>query len=145
MEKYKKAIVIRIVLLSILALIGVGLGLFDVFWAQQNLKNSFLFCFQGGFSLAMGLVSTVWIIRYGAVLRDENKLQLQYNKEHDERTKAIKSKAGLPVVLILSIVLVLAGMVAGYFDATVFYTLIAVAIVQLLVSLIIKAVYFRIM
>lgn len=145
MEKYKKTIIIRIILLSILAFIGVGLGLLDVFWAQERLNNTVLFCFQCGFSVAMGLTAIIWVIRYSAIMRDMNKLQLQFNKENDERMKTIKAKAGLPVVLILSIILILAGMVVGYFNVTLFYCLIAVASGQLLISLIIKFIYMRVL
>ena len=144
MEKYKKTIITRIVLLSVLALIGVGLGLFDVFWAQENLKNTFLFCFQCGFSIAMALVAIIWVIRYGTIIRDKNKLQIQYNKDNDERIKTIKAKAGLPVVLILSIVLILIGMIVGYYNSIVFYTLVSVASGQLLISLTIKFIYMRV-
>lgn len=104
MEKYKKTITVRMILLGILALIGVGAGLIDVFWAKKYL-DTFLCCFQCGFSEGMGLVAAIWLVRYRIILRDESKLQLQYNKENDERMKAIKSKAGLPMVLILSIIL----------------------------------------
>lgn len=145
MEKYRKTIIMRIILLSILALFGVGLGLFDIFWAQENLNNTVLFCFQCGFSVALGIVATIWVMRYSAIVRDNNKLQLQHNKENDERMKAIKSKAGLPVVLILSVILISVGMVVGYFNATVFYALIAVASGQLLISLAIKFIYMRIL
>lgn len=144
MEKYRKAMIVRIILLSVLAAIGVGIGIFDVFWAQVN-SDSFVFCFQCGFSVAMGIVAAVWIIRYSAIIRDETKMQLQYNKENDERMKAIKARAGLPVVLILSVAMILVGMIVGYFNAVIFYTLIAVASVQLIVSCIIKFIFMKIL
>ena len=125
MEKYKKTVITRIILLGVLVAIGIGTGLFDVFWAQEHL-DSFLFSFQCGSSVAMSLVAAIWLCRYRIILRDETKLQLQYNKENDERMKTIKAKAGLPVVLILSVILILVGMVVGYFNLSIFYTLVAV-------------------
>lgn len=145
MEKYRKTLIIRIILLSVLALIGVGMGIFDAFWAQKHSENYFLFCFQCGFSEAMGLVSLMWAVRYRVALKAEKKLQILYNKENDERMKTIKAKAGLPVILIFSVVLILTGMVVGYFNATVFYTLITVANLQLIVSSAIKLAYMKIL
>ena len=82
------------------------------------------------------------MIKYRAALKDEAKLRLLYNQENDERMQAIRAKAGIPMVLILSLALVLGGMVIGYWNETVFVVLIGVALFQLLVSLCVK-VYYR--
>ena len=55
--------------------------------------------------------------------------------------QAIRAKAGIPMVLILSLALVLGGMVIGYWNETVFVVLIGVALFQLLVSLGVKLYY----
>ena len=144
MERYKKILIIRIVLLSALALLAVGIELFDVFWAQEHL-DSITFCFQCGLACAIGILSVILIIRYGRILHDESKLQIEYNKEHDERMRAIRSKAGVPIIPIISVVIMIIGIIVGYFNVTVFYTLIAVSVGQLVIALIVKLVYMKIL
>ena len=99
------------------------------------------YSFQRGFSAAGILVLVIWMIKYRAALKDEAKLRLLYNEENDERMSAIRAKAGIPMVLILSLALVLGGMVIGYWNETVFVVLIGVALFQLLVSLGVKLYY----
>lgn len=99
------------------------------------------YSFQRGFSAAGILVLVIWMIKYRAALKDEAKLRLLYNQENDERMQAIRAKAGIPMVLILSLALVLGGMVIGYWNETVFVVLIGVALFQLLVSLGVKLYY----
>jgi len=143
MDKYRKNLKMRIALLTIPVLLAVGLCIYDVFFASEAIKESFIFGFQCGGCTAIGLLSIVLIIRTRAILRDETKLKLQYNKEHDERLKAIRAKAGMPLLLITSIVMIIAGIIAGYFDSIMFYTLIAAALFQMLVGIIIKQIYLR--
>ena len=50
----------------------------------------------------------------------KKELKIQYNKENDERMKAIKAKAGMPMLLITSIVMIIVGVIAGYFNFTIF-------------------------
>ena len=107
MEKYKKSIIIRVFLLSILALLAVGLGIYDVFWATDEVKASEIFEFQCGITTALGIFALIMMIRYHKTLRSEKELQIQYNKEKDERMKAIRAKAGMPMVLIFSVVIII--------------------------------------
>lgn len=81
------------------------------------------------------------LAKYRAALRNEVKLQLLYNEEKDERMSAIRAKAGVPIILILSMALVIAGMLIGYFNETVFIVLICAALFQLLVCLSVKLYY----
>jgi len=143
MEKYKKTLRNRIALLTMPALIAVALSIFDVFFASEKVKSSFIFGFQVGATTALGLLSMLLIIRYSAIIRDSSKLQLQFNKEYDERYKAIRAKAGMPVLLITSLGMVVAGIIAGYYSITIFATLIAAAVCQMLVAAIIKQIYLR--
>ena len=80
-------------------------------------------------------------MKYRGALKDEAKLRLLYNEENDERMKLIRAKAGVPMVLILSMALVLASMFIGYWNETAFVVLIGVALFQLLVSLGVKLYY----
>lgn len=145
MENYKKIIKKRIYLLAIPVLIAVGLSLNNLFWASSEIAESFIFGFQTGAGIALGMIAAIYIIRYRMLLKNEKKLQLQYNKENDERYQAIRVKAGLPFMLVASVVIIIAGIVAGYFNFTVFCTLIAVAYCQMLACGLLKVYYMRTM
>ncbi len=141
MELFKKKLKSRIILLSGIVLVFIAILLYNQFGASDALKDSLAFSFQCGFSAAGALVLVFWMLKYRAALNDEAKLRLLYNEENDERMKLIHAKAGVPMVLILSMILVLAGMIIGYWNATVFVVLIGVALFQLLVSLMVKFYY----
>ena len=143
MEKYKQVLKIRIVLLTILVLLVLGLGIYDVFFANEATRESFIFSFQCGTSIAVGLISAVLIIRFKQALKDDAKLKVQYNKENDERLKAIRAKAGIPILLFTSVGMIVAGIIAGYFNSTIFITLIIAASFQMLIGVIIKQIYLR--
>lgn len=145
MDNYKKVIKKRIWMLSFLVLLAVGLGIFDTFWASAEMKESKIFAFQCGAATALGVFSACLLIHYKKILQNEEDLKIQYNKENDERMKAIKAKAGMPMLLITSIVMIIVGVIAGYFNFTIFFTLIIAAVCQLLTSFVVKLVYMKIM
>lgn len=144
MEKYKKIMIVRMFLLSILALLTVGLGIYDVFLATAEIKASEIFEFQCGITTAFGILALLRIIRYRKALRNDKELQIQCNKENDERMKAIRAKAGMPMILISSIIMIIAGIIIGYSNMVVFYTLIAAAVIQLVIVCITKFIYTKI-
>ena len=141
MELFKKKIKARIILLCSVLLLFVAILLYNQFGASDALKDSLAFSFQCGFSAAGSIVLVFWLMKYRGALKGEAKLRLLYNEEKDERMSAIRAKAGIPMVLILSMALVLGGMIIGYFNETVFVVLIGVALFQLLVSLGVKLYY----
>lgn len=141
MEQYRKNLRIRIALFGILILFCLVIILINQFSTVPTYTESLALSFQRGFSTAGMLVLVFWMMKYRAALRDEAKLRLLYNEENDERMKAIRAKAGVPMVLILSLTLVLAGMIIGYWNETVFVVLICVALFQLLASLGVKLYY----
>ena len=141
MEQYRKNLKIRIALFGVTVLIFAVILIYNQFGATDALKDSLAFSFQCGFSAAGALVLVFWMMKYRSALKDEAKLRILYNEENDERMKAIRAKAGVPMVLILSLALVLAGMIIAYWNETVFVVLIGVALFQLLVSLGVKLYY----
>ena len=143
MEQFRKKIKTRMLLISIVLLVFVAILLYNQFGASDALKNSLAFSFQCGLSASGSLVLVFWLVKNRRALSDEAKLRLLYNQENDERMSAIRAKAGIPMVLILSMTLVLGGMIIGYFNETVFVVLIGVALFQLLVSLGVKLYYLR--
>lgn len=143
MDQFRKKLKIRTVWLVVLSLTTALIGVYDVFFAPETLKNMAVFEFQGGALAAICILSSIHIIKYNKILKDDNKLKLEFNKENDERYKAIKSKAGIPIVPIFSILMMLTGIIAGYFNTEVFYILIIVAICQVIISGVIKLIYMK--
>jgi len=91
-----------------------------------------------GMGIGGGLVALVVIIQQSKALKDEKKLRQLYIQEHDERMMDIRQKAGYPVVVYLSLAVAAAAIIAGCFSETVMLTLMAVALLQLLVCMAIK-------
>ena len=141
MELFQKKLKFRMLLFGILILFCLVIILINQLGTVLTYTECLAYSFQRGFSAAGILVLVIWMIKYRAALKDEAKLRLLYNQENDERMSTIRAKAGIPMVLILSLALVLGGMVIGYFNETVFVVLIGVALFQLLVSLGVKLYY----
>lgn len=98
-----------------------------------------------GMGTGGGLMALVVVIQQSKTLKDEKKLRQLYIQEHDERMIAIRQKAGYPMVIILSVGVAAAAVVAGCFNEVVMETLLTVAVVQLLVSLGLKIWYTKTM
>ncbi len=146
MEKYKRTLQRRILLMAltmIVAAVILSLQVFGFFGAEleSDFSNGVVTGLQSGLLTGLILVFTFFIIRYQRATQDIVKLKLLQNKETDERTKAIKQKSGGNIVIFYSVVFILAGIIAGYYNTTVFYTLIVCAVFQLNVSAFLK-IYF---
>ena len=94
--------------------------------------------FRNGLLVAMIFGFTVSVIKYRKVMNDDKQLRLAYNQENDERRKQIKLKAGGNLVIITSVILIFAGIIGGYFNVVIFYSVIGCAVFQLLASSLIK-------
>jgi hypothetical protein len=147
MEKFRKKIIVSTITAGIINLAAIGFCIFDLLIISERIsfkpENEMLLGFQSGLLLGIGMVALVNIIKYRKALRDQQELQILYNKEHDERQLLITQKAGMPMLVITSSIMVFAGVISGYFNTVVFYTLIAAAMVQLLIGLSAKIYYSR--
>ncbi|MDK2952373.1 MAG: hypothetical protein PWQ77_2038 [Kosmotogales bacterium] len=148
MEKYKKKLKTRILFMSLAIIFAVILLIFNSMKMveagdEETFSSGFIDGFQSGLLAALVGIFCVFIINYLIVMKDERKLRLLYNRENDERRKQIKLKSGGNVVLINSIIIIFAGIVAGYFNEIVFFSLIGCALFQLLVSAVIKMYLFQ--
>lgn len=141
MNNYKKTIKKRILLLTLPIILAVTLGVYDVFWVSDQIKEGSVYGFQDGIITSLGLLATILVIRYRVLLKDDKKLLLIFNRENDERIKAIKAKAGIPMLPITSILIIIAAIIAGYFNELVFLTLIATAIFQMTICVLVKIIY----
>ncbi len=143
MENYRERIKRRMALLSAWILLTAGLGIYNVFCTADETGVPEIFGFQCGLACGLSLCALLLLLRYGRALKDERGLQKLYNQEHDKRMKAVRAKAGVPMVPILSFIMMGVGMVMGYTNSVIFYTLTAAAMGQLLVSSAAKLVYLR--
>jgi len=98
-----------------------------------------------GFFAGGLLVSLLGLSTFRRALKDDTALRRLYNQEHDERMQAIRAKAGVPVVLILNVAMIGAGLIATFFNMTVALTLVVAGLAELLVTLALKAWYSRTM
>lgn len=99
----------------------------------------------------LGAVSAVVVCcaaimpRYRKALRDEQALRRLWNREHDERMRAIKAKAGVPMLLYTSIAMIAAALLIAPQNMTIAFTLLAAATLQLLASTVVKCICMRTM
>lgn len=143
MKKYKLFIKKRIAWLSVLLLITFGVGVYDQFFASPAIVANPIFSFQAGFSASLCIFAALCIINYNKILHDGEKLRIQYNKANDERLRLVRYKAGVPILLVTSTIMIVVGIIAGYFNETIFLTLILTALIQISVSVIMKFIYLR--
>lgn len=142
MENFKITIKRRIILFSVITLLAVVLGVYDFFvmsnLGEESIAEGTVTGFQFGIIFAIGLLTLFQRIKLSMVIKDDKKLKILYNKEHDERLKTIRSKAGMPMLMITSIIMLIAAVIAGYFNIIVFSTLVIAAFVQLSIGVIVK-------
>ena len=138
-EQYRKTVKLRIFALLALILVMLAVVLFGDKILYQ--LEEFVLCYLRGLCASGELAACFFAVRYRKALRDDTALRKLYNAENDERKKLIRSKAGVPFVLVTSVCMLLAAVVAGHFNLTVFYTLVAAALAQMLLSCGLKMFY----
>lgn len=149
MEVFRTKVKRRIFTSSGMALVAAVLGFYSIYSLNYSdsstMSDGFVAGFQFGLILSIGVLSLVDIIKLSLAINDDTKLKILYNKEHDERLKAIRNKAGAPMIIITSVLMVLAAIIAGYFNIVVFYTLVVAVICQLSISAVVKLVCMKTM
>lgn len=101
--------------------------------------------FAGGALTAIVLCFAILVPRYGKAMRDEQALRRLWNREHDERLRAIRARAGAPMILCTSFAMVAIGLLIGPWNMTVAMTLLLAGTVQILVSAVTKLICMRTM
>ena len=149
MKEFKAKIKKRIIALKCMSVIAVAVGIYDVFIGIPGSYQGGDFSdgMVGGVSLgtiiALGMLALVQVIRLSRIIKDETQLKILYNKEHDERLKGIRIKAGMPMIMIMSILLMVVGIVASSFNYIVFYTLFVAGAIQLVIGAAVKIYYLK--
>lgn len=139
LQNYRKEIARRISLLvvfCIIALLAIVLG--AAFLKDISLKTTDRTDYVLGFFTGIELVCVFYMGCLIRAYRDEKYLKEMYTKETDEREILIRMKSGKDIVPILSLVIAVIACVMSYVNYEVFIALTAVAIAQIIITLILK-------
>ena len=139
LQNYRKEIARRIsflVVFCVTALLAIVLGavfLKDISPSKADTTDYLLGLFTG--------IELVCLFYMGCLIRayrDEKYLKEMYTKETDEREILIRMKSGKDIVPILSFVIAVIACVMSYVNYEVFIALTAVAIAQIIITVILK-------
>ena len=148
MEKYRETIRKRRAWLCLPILLSSALAVYAVFFAGDKIHEgagAMALSFATGIFTSLGVLAAIFYLRLGRLLRDEAQLQQHYNRAHDERLRAIRAKAGMPMLLINALVLLAAAAIAAFYSETVFATLVLASLAQLTIGMVVKLVCMRTM
>lgn len=137
MEQYRLTLKKRRVFMSVaVLLIAFFLTAETLGWlpiGKVTYYDGFLTGFLGGALTGIELVFVFLIARYTKAIRDDEVLKKMYISETDERKAYIRTKSGGWVMYFSALALIIAGIVAGYYSMTVFFTLLAAGMFEMLV------------
>lgn len=139
LQNYRKEIARRISLLvvfCVIALLAIVLG--ADFLKDISPKTTDRTDYVLGFFTGIELVCVFYMGCLIRAYRDEKYLKEMYTKETDEREILIRMKSGKNIVPILSFVIAVIACVMSYVNYEVFIALTAVAIGQIIITLILK-------
>lgn len=139
LQNYRKEIARRISLLvvfCVIALLAIVLG--AAFLKDISPKTTDRTDYVLGFFTGIELVCVFYMGCLIRAYRDEKYLKEMYTKETDEREILIRMKSGKDIVPILSLVIAVIACVMSYVNYEVFIALTAVAIAQIIITLILK-------
>ena len=139
LQNYRKEIARRISLLvvfCVIALLAIVLG--ADFLKDISPKTTDRTDYVLGFFTGIELVCVFYMGCLIRAYRDEKYLKEMYTKETDEREILIRMKSGKNIVPILSFVIAVIACVMSYVNYEVFIALTAVAIAQIIITLILK-------
>ena len=139
LQNYKKEIARRISLLVVFcvtALVAIVIG--AVFLKGISPETTDRTDYVLGFFTGIELVCVYYMGCLIRAYRDEKYLKEMYTKETDEREILIRMKSGKYIVPILSLVIAVIACVMSYVNLEVFIALTAVAIAQIIITLILK-------
>lgn len=148
-EVYRRAIRRRVLVMAVLvvAYAAAMIAVHTVWRGQQDasLWDGAVEGFVWGAVTAVVACLALMAPRYMKALRDEQALRRLWNKEHDERMRAIKARAGAPMVLYTSGAMIAVALLVSHWNMTATLTLLLAATVQVVISAVTKLVCMRVM
>lgn len=139
LEKYRREIKNRVSVYQALiavALVFVIIG--NVLLRDRGQMVESVRGFATGLFIGIELVCVFQLGKLWKMLKDEEVLKEVYIREHDEREALIQMKSGLHVIPVLSFIILICAILVGFFNDTVFYTLVVVGIGQILIAFALK-------
>ena len=137
MEEFKRELKRRIAYIRWFIAAIALVGAYDYFMirntGEKSMAQKVAIGFQIAILVAIGILACIYLIKLTSTLWEEEKVRLLYAQENDDTVKLFREKAGMPMILITSMVMVLIGAIAAYFSIAVFYTLIITAVIQMAV------------
>lgn len=118
------------------ALIFWGIGKFLL--KDQTKLNDSALGFINGLTLGIEIICVFWVFKIRKALKDDKMLRRLYIDEHDERKNFIKLKSGSNLMGKIALGIFVISILASYFNMVVFYTLVITGIFLVLVSLLLK-------
>lgn len=144
MENYRKMMQQKIAVNAVMFCFGsavfiVGQWGFLSKYKPEGNFGDFISGFQIGLFIvfAVGLIASVACV--GTALKDDKKLKAMYIKDTDERNIKISEMTGIKLYQSLCFPLLIATIIAGYFSAEVFFTLLAVVFFISIVTIVRKS------
>ena len=122
-------------------ILGAGLLLFARTRQEEAFMQGFVPGMQTGFLAVMVVSCLLQATRSQRALKDEALLKRMYIAETDERNRLIRDKVGNTGFNTVMGLLMLATVVAGYFEKTIFLTLLATLLCTTLIKVGMKIYY----
>lgn len=146
MEKYRRNVHKRCWVMGSLLVFGLAFLAYNLLTLNgANILNDNVESFRVGFSLGLMLCAFTRLRMLKRALRNPEQLERLYVNDHDERRIAIRAKAGVPVMLYSSSLMLIAAVIASYFNETVFVTLVVAGVAQVLLGCVLKFYYTKTM
>jgi hypothetical protein len=147
MEQYKKSLKMRIAVLSVSIAALITLLILNESGTLRavgaNEFSEFLRGFQTGILFSVCIIFGYLIGRCIWILNNKEKLKAAYYTENDERHKLIMMKIGGNAMYVCTVAILIGGIVAGYFNEIVFFSLAGCALFLLVVRCALKIYYHK--
>lgn len=141
MEKFKQTLKRRLLFASLYCAAVLALAALGIFRPGDAHVSDYIAGMSLGMCTGIAVVAIYFMIQIIRALRNEEKLKKLYISETDERLALIRTKAGGTGTVLSIAGLWLGAMVAGYLNATVFFTLVGAALFVSLVVVCLKGYY----
>lgn len=135
MEKFRAKIQKRVTVLSLTAIFTAAVYLLLISGLVMDTPSvpGFIRGFNMGAFAGVELILVFFTVRYFVSMKNDDTLKKLYIEENDERTKLILEKTGAVGMLLFIIVSAVGAIVAGFFNETVFYTLLGTTVLSSLI------------
>ncbi len=144
MEEFKKRLKIRIILLSVGLIAFIAANIILSLTLGQRREAGAL-SLMNGFQIGLGafffVLLVLFIIQYAQSVRSEVRLKQLYIEETDERKLLIYQKSGAIGINAAIIGLAGASILSGYFNTTVFITLLSACLFVSVIRGVLKLYY----